>query len=529
MKNNISDLWCYKRWDGKWILFQVYKAANGHYEIRDISIEENQPDSNYTIFTFTDLSLKNQDYIQVIDPTTKNALDIHKDQFYLLLEDANENQTQSAFQIKTVADYILAVDYYRYVSYLHYVLMICKNFEGAKRSVIEAAVDAEIKNVYECKIEDLQTEIEKSSIRITGVLEKAKSLDISPELKRARSMYENGGSFCYYRGVGHAYFPESPGIFRQEHLHEEARWYRMMKTNFYDQLDELHYLDRLAMMQHYELPTRLLDVTSNPLVALYMAANKIYTPDDADQVDYGEVIVYFDELTDTKSYDSNSVLAIAALAKLSFEEKENLRKFIEEAEKLIPCKVTPPQNIKESSATKEVTAEAIKDVINFCVHISAEENNNAYYFAQHERKRIKQALSVDFSKPSDIVKYLGISSNDLFSNFVKAYIHLLRTIRRENPAFSNKIDIFMLKRAYHVRVGMTNDRMRVQYGSFIIVGLDKDYIGKHMKSSRKPLIRRAFVAAKSKIYQQLNALAINDMTMFPDMSHQAKYLKDQRY
>ena len=76
---------------------------------------------------------------------------------------------------------------------------------------------------------------------------------------------------------------------------------------------------------------------------------------------------------------------------------------------------------------------------------------------------------------------------------------------------------------------MTNDRMRVQYGSFIIVGLDKDYIGKHMKSSRKPLIRRAFITNKSNIYRQLNALAINDMTMFPDMSHQAKYLKEQRY
>jgi len=33
-------------------------------------------------------------------------------------------------------------------------------------------------------------------------------------------------------------------------------------------------LEQLARMQHYSLPTRLLDVTWNPLVALYFASNE---------------------------------------------------------------------------------------------------------------------------------------------------------------------------------------------------------------------------------------------------------------
>lgn len=69
---------------------------------------------------------------------------------------------------------------------------------------------------------------------------------------------------------------------------------------------------------------------------------------------------------------------------------------------------------------------------------------------------------------------------------------------------------------------MTNDRMRVQNGSFIICGLDKDYINGSMCSSRSSNVRRAFIIDKRKVYRQLNALAINDMTMFPDMTHQAK-------
>ena len=526
MKPTIPDFWCYERWNGEWVVFQIHEPFSGHYEITDkVIVEEkkDEPKSNYAVFDFSNLSMKDPDHIHIINKRNySNVLKIKKEEFYLKVEDAKSSQQHTAFQINTVGDYILAVDYYRYVSYLQYIEMIYRNSKSNDLKRIEEAVKAELQTIYECDISELQITINRSFESFIGILNTTdlmETYNVKTEIDRARSMYVNGGSFCYYRGVGHAYFPESPGIFRKDHLHEEARWYRMMKTNFYDQFDNLHYLDRLAMMQHYELPTRLLDVTSNPLVALYMAVNKIYSPDDADQQDYGEVIVYFDELTDTKSYDSNSVLVIAALAKLSFEEKESLSKFIDEAEKLIPSKA-------KSSCISEDT---IKEIVNLCVHLSAEENNSDYYLAQHEKERIKQAIFVGFDKPSDIVGYLGISDVKVFHDFVNAYIHLLRTVRRENPAFSNKIDIFMLNRAFHVRVGMTNDRMRVQYGSFIIVGLDKDYIGEHMKSSRKPWIRRAFITNKSNIYRQLNALAINDMTMFPDMSHQAQYLKEQRY
>ena len=48
---------------------------------------------------------------------------------------------------------------------------------------------------------------------------------------------------------------------------------------------DLTTLERLVRMQHYSLPTRLLDVTWNPLVALYFSSTE-------DQKEDGEVIVF---------------------------------------------------------------------------------------------------------------------------------------------------------------------------------------------------------------------------------------------
>src|SRR3546814_12023322 len=71
--------------------------------------------------------------------------------------------------------------------------------------------------------------------------------------------------------------------------------------------------ERLSRMQHYSLPTRMLDTSTNPLVALWFACRS-----GAEKV--GEVIRLTVVRDKVKYYDSDTVACLANLALLDDEE-----------------------------------------------------------------------------------------------------------------------------------------------------------------------------------------------------------------
>jgi len=136
---------------------------------------------------------------------------------------------------------------------------------------------------------------------------------------------DHGGREVFYRGHSNrTKYRLEPSIFRKDdrgnfiNRDAEDRMYReLLVSNSADFQGDVYTLDRLVRMQHYSLPTRLLDITSNPLIALYFACKS-----NSDQD--GEVVVFSMERSQIKYFDSDTASCIANLTRLQHEKKDSI-------------------------------------------------------------------------------------------------------------------------------------------------------------------------------------------------------------
>lgn len=137
------------------------------------------------------------------------------------------------------------------------------------------------------------------------------------------NLAENGlalGHRLYFRGLPNADFDLNSSLMRDWGLcHAEDL---MMNELMIRRPNELReggpFFSKLVMSRHFELPTRLLDITRDPLVALYYAVSKM--EDEADGIVH--LFIVPDEMV--FPYDSDTVSVMANFTRLAPDEKETL-------------------------------------------------------------------------------------------------------------------------------------------------------------------------------------------------------------
>jgi len=150
------------------------------------------------------------------------------------------------------------------------------------------------------------------------------------------------GHTLFYRGHASDAFIPLPTIFRNQnddpkksrYVEGEGELFHNLVTQCPEEFkDCASTFDFLVKMQHYGLPTRLLDITSNPLVALYFTCCSLIPDSPRDKnAKNGQVLIYQVPNDEIKYFNSDTVSVVSNLARadsgFDFSDDEDKERFL---------------------------------------------------------------------------------------------------------------------------------------------------------------------------------------------------------
>jgi hypothetical protein len=369
-----------------------------------------------------------------------------------------------------------------------------------------------------------------------------KITDINSFIEKLNKLERIKNNTFFYRGHSNINYVTQPSVFRENYYQHESEMYQELLVKCPNDFKKCKSkFEHLKLMQHYGLPTRLLDVTLNPLIALYFACLGSYNNN-------GEVIIYDVPKSDIQTEENTTLEILSSLSTFEYEvQKKMCLRYL-----LIKC----IEKFKRCGTSYD-------NLNHFNYH---KDRKNFFHSYLNKQKKLLQMIKSMLEITSNLETewiinilinqieriYQTISNNDLICNEkerknpfepINYNIERIMTLLEsynivEQDSIIDNLEENEILGAKFVMAKRDNSRIYNQSGAFAIFGLqvyklidDVTYyenpIDKYRyKEKGKRVIFIIEHSNKKNILHQLKSIGIDKSFIFPEIDDVAEYIKE---